>query len=53
MAPLQAIAVYGRMIKFSHSVFALPFAFSGALLAATYTGITPAQIGCTARPHHR
>ena len=45
MAPLQAIAVYGRMIKFSHSVFALPFAFSGALLAATYTGITPAQIG--------
>ena len=35
MAPLQAIAVYGRMIKFSHSVFALPFAFSGALLAAT------------------
>ena len=33
------------MIKFSHSVFALPFAFSGALLAATYTGITPAQIG--------
>ena len=45
MAPLKAIAVYGRMIKFSHSVFALPFAFSGALLAATYTGITPAQIG--------
>ena len=45
MAPLQAIAVYGRMIKFSHSVFALPFAFSGALLAAMHAGITPAQIG--------
>ena len=45
MAPLQAIAVYGRMIKISHSVFALPFAFSGALLAAIHTGITPAQIG--------
>ncbi len=45
MALLQAIAAYGRMIKFSHSVFALPFAFSGALLAATHTGITPAQIG--------
>ncbi|MCE2450615.1 MAG: putative 4-hydroxybenzoate polyprenyltransferase [Candidatus Latescibacteria bacterium] len=39
MAPLQAIAVYGRMIKFSHSVFALP------LLAAMHAGITPAQIG--------
>ena len=23
--------VYGRMIKFSHSIFALPFAFSGAV----------------------
>ena len=45
MALLQAIAAYGRMIKFSHSVFALPFAFSGALLAATHAGITPAQIG--------
>lgn len=45
MAFLPAIAVYGRMIKFSHSVFALPFAFSGALLAATSKGITPAQIG--------
>ena len=45
MAFLPAIAVYGRMIKFSHSVFALPFAFSGALLAAPPTGITPAQIG--------
>ena len=41
MAPLQAIAVYGRMIKFSHSVFALPFAFSGALLAATAHGHYP------------
>jgi len=45
MAFLPAIAVYGRMIKFSHSVFALPFAFSGALLAAAGAGITPAQIG--------
>ena len=45
MGPLQAIAVYGRMIKFSHSVFALPFAFSGAVLAAAHSGISPAQIG--------
>ena len=37
--------VYGRMIKFSHSIFALPFAFSGAALAAKETGITSPQIG--------
>ncbi len=33
------------MIKFSHSIFALPFALSGAALAATVGGITPSQIG--------
>ena len=33
------------MIKFSHSIFALPFALSGAALAATVRGITPSQIG--------
>ncbi|MFO0752133.1 MAG: UbiA-like polyprenyltransferase [Thermodesulfovibrionales bacterium] len=27
--------LYGRMIKITHSVFALPFAFTGALLAAS------------------
>ena len=32
--------LYLRMIKFSHSVFALPFAFTGAILAAS--GIPPA-----------
>lgn len=36
---------YGRMIKFSHSIFALPFAFSGAALAAAEGGISLAQIG--------
>ena len=41
MAPLQAIAVYGRMIKFSHSVFALPFAFSGALLGPRLIRASP------------
>lgn len=30
----QKIVLYLRMIRFSHSVFALPFAFTGALLAA-------------------
>jgi 4-hydroxybenzoate polyprenyltransferase len=36
MAPtvFTKISLYLRMIKFSHSVFALPFAFTGALLAA-------------------
>ena len=30
---LGRIVLYGRMIKFSHSVFALPFAFASAVLA--------------------
>lgn len=34
MSILKKITDYLRMIKFSHSVFALPFAFTGALLAA-------------------
>lgn len=32
------------MVKFSHSVFALPFAFSGAALAASRYGITTRQV---------
>lgn len=31
----EKIALYLRMIKFSHSVFALPFAFTAALMAAS------------------
>lgn len=30
---LSAITIYGRMIKFSHTIFALPFALSAVLLA--------------------
>ena len=44
MNPLRPVTIYGRMIKFSHSVFALPFALSGAALAATVSGITVSQI---------
>ncbi len=33
-AVFQKITLYLRMIKFSHSVFALPFAFTSALIAA-------------------
>jgi 4-hydroxybenzoate polyprenyltransferase len=34
-AVFQRIALYLRMIKFSHSIFALPFAFTSALIAAS------------------
>jgi 4-hydroxybenzoate polyprenyltransferase len=42
---LHPVLIYGRMIKFSHSVFALPFALSGAALAATVDGISLSQVG--------
>jgi 4-hydroxybenzoate polyprenyltransferase len=35
MSVFKKIADYFRLIKFSHSIFALPFAFTGALIAAT------------------
>jgi len=38
---VREIGLYLRMIKFSHSVFALPFALTGALLAAS--GIPSSQ----------
>lgn len=41
----RALETYGRMIKFSHSVFALPFALSGAALAAARFGISWQQVG--------
>ena len=33
------VAAYGRMIRFSHSVFALPFALTSAVLAAPAGGV--------------
>ena len=45
MRLVHAVAAYGRMIRFSHTVFALPFALSGAAMAATRSGITLSQIG--------
>jgi 4-hydroxybenzoate polyprenyltransferase len=38
------IGVYGRMIKFSHTVFALPFALSALVLAGREHSITIGQI---------
>lgn len=32
---LQKVSIYFRMVKFSHSVFALPFAFTAAIIAAS------------------
>ncbi len=34
-AVMQKVSLYLRMIKFSHSIFALPFAFTSALIAAS------------------
>ena len=39
MTAIGSVAVFGRMIKLSHSVFALPFALAGAALAARGHGI--------------
>jgi len=41
---LARVATYGRMIKFSHSVFALPFALSSAALAARGVGLRAGQL---------
>ncbi len=42
---LRTVSTILRMVRFSHSIFALPFALSGAALAAAVAGIQPAQIG--------
>ena len=41
---LDRVLAYGRMIRFSHSVFALPFALTSAALAAREGGISLRQI---------
>jgi len=42
---LSRLRVYLSFVRFSHSVFALPFALAGALLAAQHVGATWATIG--------
>ena len=42
-ALLGRVGLYGRMIRFSHSVFALPFALSSAVIAAGH-GISWRQV---------
>jgi len=41
---LGAIVTFGRMVKFSHTVFALPFALAATAIAARGHGITFAQV---------
>jgi 4-hydroxybenzoate polyprenyltransferase len=41
---LDRVLAYGRMIRFSHSVFALPFALTSAALAAREVGVSPRQL---------
>lgn len=42
---MSRIATYLSFVRFSHSVFALPFALTGALLAARDHTVTWAQVG--------
>ncbi len=44
MTVFKSVRLWGRMVKFSHSVFALPFALSGAALAAAEHGISVEQV---------
>lgn len=41
----MSLARFGRMIKFSHTIFALPFALTAAILAAREYGMTWVQLG--------
>jgi 4-hydroxybenzoate polyprenyltransferase len=44
MSVVDRTVAYGRMIRFSHSVFALPFAMTSVALAAQARGITWGQL---------
>src|SRR5262249_35978649 len=44
-SPARAVRTYLSFIRFSHSVFALPFALTGALLAARHTPVSWIQVG--------
>jgi 4-hydroxybenzoate polyprenyltransferase len=41
---IERVRTYGSFVRFSHSVFALPFALAGALLAAQRATLTPAKL---------
>ena len=41
---LARVRTYASFVRFSHSVFALPFALTGALLASRYAALTADRI---------
>ena len=41
---LERIVLFGRMVKFGHSVFALPFALSAVVLAARWGPVTAGKV---------
>ena len=41
---LSVVKTFGRMVKFSHTVFALPFALAATAMAARGHGITFTQV---------
>lgn len=42
--PLAAVATFGRMVKFSHTLFAMPFALAAAAIAAQGHGLSVARL---------
>ena len=44
MRPFTAMVTFGRMVKFSHTVFALPFALAAVAIATDGHGGSPKQI---------
>ncbi len=42
----ERISIYARMIKFSHTIFALPFALSAVILVQRYYPITLWDMVC-------
>src|SRR3982751_6419789 len=42
---ISRLRTYASFVRFSHSVFALPFALAGALLAAQHTAVTWGSVG--------
>ena len=45
MSKANPVMVYSRMIKLSHSIFALPFAMASAVLAARFVDVSWGQLG--------
>ncbi len=43
-ALIDKLITYGRMIKFSHTLFALPFALSSVVLSSLYYKVTPEKL---------